>query len=420
MEMTINTEASIDMIAEELGREWRQSELDKENSIDGKVRCALLMLKLKEACGTNNNKFSLELMDNDITASKDERAAMIKFARLTERDRNLIASDMKRRGVTSFERLAKDGGLSDMSEDPLPESETVETAQNPQSDEQIAVSEEVKTDRVKSKPSKSFAERERADEVAHVVEKWSQKAKVLGSVHPKAGWSLLLEAMDLGLLSESGASAEKPSARCLFNLPTTRPAGEYLGRYDLSTPKGCKTIAEDLMPFLRRNAEALKTDPMQFMPLWNAEAEAARLERVAKQEAESKAKRMAAMQERGEEELVICGITVWPYPEANIRPFTYEDLRHAFYLFVMAEKMTHIQLVDGVESPSRRSRSINHRHMANEMVKQLGETLGEDSLEKMGMVQTAWHNLSRALENGDLSTAVETKRPGNWNHFKVA
>jgi hypothetical protein len=67
-----------------------------------------------------------------------------------------VRCDMKRRGVTSFLQEGR-AGVFDLVEDPLPETETVETAPIPQLDEQIAVSEEVKTDRVKSKPSKSFA-----------------------------------------------------------------------------------------------------------------------------------------------------------------------------------------------------------------------------------------------------------------------
>ena len=404
-------EASIEMIAEELGREWRQSELDKENSIEGKVRCALLMLKLKEACGTNNNKFSLELIDHDINASKDERAAMLKFARLSERDRNLVASDMKRRGVTSFLQEGR-AGVFDFVEDPLPESETVESpVVEPVCDEND-LAEEVKSLPEKSKPAKTFANRERAEEVAHVVSKWKNRSQAIGDIHPKFGWPFLLETMDMGLLSVEGSEASSANGRCLFNLPTTRASSEYLGRYDLSTPKGCKIIAEDLMPFLRRNAEVLKEDPMQFMPLQQAELAARREAIKAQEDAERKAKQLAEISARGEKEVVVAGIQLWPHKHQGVKTYNYEQLRQAWFIFLDAEAIA--------EAPSnvkrgRKSRSICHRHMANK-IERTGVNMNDSDKEHLSFVMSAYREIVYAMEIGpddNLLTAIP------WNDIRA-
>jgi hypothetical protein len=259
---------------------------------------------------------------------------------------------------------------------------------------------------LRKKPNQNvtIAGRERDDEVWAIVSNMHQEYRVgISDLHPKEGWPMLLECMDLGLFDIESKGSKKSNGRVLFGLPLKRtsPAIAELSRYDLTKPSGCKVAQENLMPFLRKHAEALKADPESFMKLWVEESKSKRDEVIKADQEEKHTKLMTEISSRGEKEVIVCGVQIWPSKHTNFTSFSYEQLRLAWFMFLDAESIGGGNLWS---KEGRKGRAILHRWLIKNYKRSFAVFKDKPGFEEVVQhadhVGLAWYELSVALQNG--------------------
>jgi hypothetical protein len=155
------------------------------------------------------------------------------------------------------------------------------------------------------------------------------------------------------------------------------------------------------MPFLRKNAEALKADPESFAKLWAEESRSKRDEIIKAEQEDKYAKTMAEIASRGEKEVIVCGVKVWPSKHTNFTSFSYEQLRLAWFMFLDGEKIAEANLWS---KEGRKGRAIAHRWLIKNYKRSFAAFKDkpgcEELVEHAENVGLAWHELSMALQDG--------------------
>ena len=347
---------------------------------------------------------------------------------------NAVIADADAPPLQTVRDSVGDMSPTEPKERPTPETEEnqVETAVSEQSSQSKTVPTVTKT----LPPTASIYGRQRAQEVSDLLDamtvKGAAKKSVAGKTHGKHGWPLLLEAIDLGTFRRDGSFPNSPTAGLLFN--AQQPRGGFvntlLTRYDLSTAKGCKAAAEEIMPFLRRHAEVLRPEPGQFETLWKAEERARQAEAEAvyqAQEAQRRAdlqqSRLEQMKARGEREVVIAGIQLWPRADGTY--YDYQHLRVAWWLMMTADRYATDLAGNRLrERESRPDRANSFRHMTNVFAHLINVPVDHEDQDAghtgwpertLTLINQAAHALSRAIERGT-DEKLETKIPPDWNH----
>jgi hypothetical protein len=208
----------------------------------------------------------------------------------------------------------------------------------------------------------------------------------------------------LGLLTADGVAISNTSGRLLFNLnflSAKDKCNKVLSEFDLLKPSGCKNAEEQLMPFLRKHAEALKANPDQLAQLWSDDLKSKRDEVIKADQEDKYAKTMAEIASRGEKEVIVCGIQIWPSKHTNFTSFSYEQLRLAWFMFLDAEKIAEANLWS---KKGRKDRAIAHRWLIKNYRRSFAvfkDRPGfEEAVQHADYVGLAWYELSMALQNG--------------------
>jgi hypothetical protein len=371
---------------------------------------ALTLTAIRDAI-PNDIAFRDELDEQGIAINKDDRAAMIRFGRASDSVQYAIKHFMRKEGRTSFRYLPstlwEEGSLcSETSPSECAKPEIVQI--QPELPEELATPqiETVEKTKVhKSPPTKAaIFGLDRADEVWSIISPWISSARTgVNDLHKKEGWPMLLECIDLGLFVQDGVGAQKPNGRAIVNLPMSKggPSVAELSRFDLSKLAVCKKAQETLMPFLRKNAEALKADPESFAKLWAEESRSKRDEIIKAEQEDKYAKTMAEIASRGEKEVIVCGVKVWPSKHTNFTSFSYEQLRLAWFMFLDGEKIAEANLWS---KEGRKGRAIAHRWLIKNYKRSFAAFKDkpgcEELVEHAENVGLAWHELSMALQDG--------------------
>lgn len=407
MELKISLEAKCQVLAELME--------SIKKAPDMLFEAAMILTAIRNEF-SSNNAFRDELDEQGIAINKDDRAAMIRFGSASQEVQDAIERFMRKEGRISFRKLPAElwESFSHQCDNaPLPgyKSENVEIPHELPQECTTVPTETVKKQPVKKAvPIKaSIHGRVRADEVWAIISDWSvAQRKGVNQINKKEGWDLLLECLDLGLFTKEGTGTEKPTARAIVNLPMFKSGGSVaeLSKFDLSKPAGCKLVKAHLMPFLRKNAQALIAKPESFVLLWSEEEKAKREAMIKADQEEKYAKAMAEITARGEKEVIVCGIRLWPSKHPNFTSFSYEQLRLAWFMFLDVESLAIKTLGEGnpQSKDGRKERASLHRWLSKNYVLSFAVFADKPGLEEAykhaNYVGLAWLELSYALENG--------------------
>jgi hypothetical protein len=385
------------------------------------------MSQLRDAY-KSDNEFGSALLEHGIEYNAHDRAAFIWMGRLKPEALEDAMELCDRSSPRLFRKEVEswpEERYKPVWQAAIPTSETPEPTKTPEITMKTQEIEETKEEKLDSIDAQQETE-EQTDptDIMSVAKDWSpdkrnKLLRTLTLVHKKKGVPLVEEAYRLGLLTSEGTAPTDPSGALLLNtrMQANSEAFRVLSGYDLSKLKGCKDAEEQLMPVLRKFADDLRQDPYclgQKMREYIREKNAESMKAAQEVKAFEVKK---AMDAAGEKPVIVCGETVWPPRHTNIRTYSYEQLRQAWFLFLDVEGVAQANI--GTKE-GRHSRAIGHRFVANKLVANVAmfkDTEHHAVFEHMEFVASAYRELARALQVGE-DTKLQTSIP--WHDIRIA
>jgi hypothetical protein len=173
---------------------------------------------------------------------------------------------------------------------------------------------------------------ERGEEIAAIYRAHDTRATVAKAIHGRGGkevLSLIMEAIDGGILTPTGAATQKATLRLLI------PDGpiRYCTQFDLTNRKQRAHVRNVLWPIILANKAEVIASPGDLENIINTHRDKKVAELAAAKRQEHTTRKVAEVRSSGQDECIMFGVRLWPRLDNHFGTYDYDQIRAAAWYF---------------------------------------------------------------------------------------